>query len=331
MLSKNNDIWKFNSEADLETFIWDNLKNLLNLQPFQRQFSIRGEFCDILAITENKTLVIIELKNSEYRYLVQQLTRYYDRILSDQPFQADIDYTQSIQLLAISPNFHRHNLIDRKYNRLNIDFLKFEITQNNNDLYFNLKNFERELITSFQLIDIADEQRSQSQMQVISRIIPKIPKSLNRMLESQPTEIKNFIITLREKILSFDDLMGEKNTNVTLTYGKIKKDGKLCKPTHLLCGGFYQSNPNRNLEMFLYLPYSGGKNVKLNILTEDWKTALKVRIPSRYSSGGKCDDLDIMYYLKWYEKMTEKSVKSNSIEILVDLALEEWKARYHKK
>ncbi len=294
MLSKNNDIWKFNSEADLETFIWDNLKNLLNLQPFQRQFSIRGEFCDILAITENKTLVIIELKNSEYRYLVQQLTRYYDRILSDQPFQADIDYTQSIQLLAISPNFHRHNLIDRKYNKLKIDFLWFDIREITNYISFDLKNSSQELITSLKIIDLANYKVPQSQMQVSLRKMPKIPKALDRMLESQTTEIKNIILNLRERIINFDDFMGEKSTSVSLTYGKIKQDGQLCKLTHLLCCGFYQSNKNKNLELFLYLPYYNVKNAKLSILTEDWKTALKVRIPSRYSSGGKCDDLDIM-------------------------------------
>jgi len=331
MLSKNNDIWKFNSEADLETFVWDNLKNLFNLQPLKRQFSIRGEFCDILAIAENKTLVIIELKNTEDRYLVQQLTRYYDRILSEKPFQADINYTQSIQLLAISPNFHRHNLIDRKYNQLKIDFLWFDIREITNYISFDLKNSSQELITSLKIMDLANYKVSQSPMQVSLRKLPKIPKALDRMLESQTTEVQNIILKLRERIINFDDFMGEKSTSVTLTYGKIKKDGQLCKPTHLLCGGFYQSNKDRNLELFLYLPYYNVKNAKLSILTEDWKTALKVRIPSRYSSGGKCDDLDIMYYLKWYEKMTEKSVQSNSIEILVDLALEEWKARCHNK
>ncbi|MEB3278390.1 MAG: endonuclease NucS domain-containing protein [Lyngbya sp.] len=331
MLRKNEGIWKFNSEADLETFVWDNLENLFNLQPLKRQFSIRGEFCDILAIAENKALVIIELKNIEDRYIVQQLTRYYDRILSEKPFQADLDYTQSIHLLALAPSFHRHNLIDRKYNKLKIDFLWFEIRETTNQISFNLKNQSQELIASLKILDLANYKVPQTQMQVSLRKMPKIPKALARMLESQSTEIKNIILNLRERILSFDDLMGEKSTSVTLTYGRMKQDGQLCKPTHLLCCGFYQSNKNQNLELFVYLPYSFAKNVKLNILTEDWKIALKAKIPSRYSSGGKCHSIDIMYYLKWYEKMTGKSVQSNSIETLVDLALEEWKARCGKK
>ena len=178
MLTKNEGIWKFNSEADLETFIWENLENLLNLQPFKRQFSVRGEFCDILAIAENRTLVIIELKNTEDRYLVQQLTRYYDRILSEKPFQADLDPTQSIQLLAIAPNFHRHNLIDRKYNRLKIGFLGFNITEKMGDLYFNLIGLNQELVAFEKIPDFANYKVLQSPVQISSRKIPKIPKAL---------------------------------------------------------------------------------------------------------------------------------------------------------
>lgn len=301
------------------------------MQPFKRQFSVRGEFCDILAIAENRTLVIIELKNTEDRYLVQQLTRYYDRILSEKPFQAYLDCTQSIQLLAIAPNFHRHNLIDRKYNRLKIDFLAFNITEKMGDVYFNLINPNQELVAFEKIPDFAGYKVLQSPVQISSRKIPKIPKALARMLECQTTEVRNIILKLREKILNFDNLMGEKSTGVTLTYGKIKKDGQLCKPIHLLCCGFYKPNHSTNIELFLYLPYSGKKNVKLNLLTEDWKTASKARIPSRHSSGGKCNYIDIMYYLKWYGNRTGKSVPSNSVESLVNLALEEWKTRCQKK
>lgn len=72
--------WQFSTESDLEEVIWRNPPKLLNLQPLSRQFSISGRFCDILAVDEADQLVIIQLKNTEDRYVVQQLIRYYDAI-----------------------------------------------------------------------------------------------------------------------------------------------------------------------------------------------------------------------------------------------------------
>lgn len=66
--------WGFANEAALEDFVWTNLKSLFNLTPLKRQFFVRGEVCDILAVDDNRQLVVLELKNIEDRYIVQQLT-----------------------------------------------------------------------------------------------------------------------------------------------------------------------------------------------------------------------------------------------------------------
>ncbi|MBD2341801.1 DUF91 domain-containing protein [Calothrix sp. FACHB-156] len=113
--------WEFASEAALEDFVWNHLSQLLDLVPLKRQYAVRGEICDILALKQTKQLVILELKNTEDRYIVQQLTRYYDNLLDEKPFAEKIDYNQPVRLLAIAPSFHRHNLIDCKYNLLKID------------------------------------------------------------------------------------------------------------------------------------------------------------------------------------------------------------------
>jgi RecB family endonuclease NucS len=42
--------------------------------------------CDILAIDAQHQLHILELKNSEDRYLIQQLTRYYANLQEVKPF-----------------------------------------------------------------------------------------------------------------------------------------------------------------------------------------------------------------------------------------------------
>jgi RecB family endonuclease NucS len=70
--------WEFDNEAELENFLWLNLPSLLNLNPFKKQYAIDGQFCDILAIDEQQRLVILELKNTEDRYVIQQITRYYN-------------------------------------------------------------------------------------------------------------------------------------------------------------------------------------------------------------------------------------------------------------
>ena len=73
-------IWEFINEVALEDFLWDNLEILWGLIPLQRQWNINGQICDILALDKNRGLVILELKNNEDRYILQQLTLYYSNI-----------------------------------------------------------------------------------------------------------------------------------------------------------------------------------------------------------------------------------------------------------
>lgn len=75
-LRKTGQKWEFESEAALEDFVWANLKKLLKLTPLKRQYRVNGQICDIVAVDKNKRLVVLELKNGEDRYIVQQLTRY---------------------------------------------------------------------------------------------------------------------------------------------------------------------------------------------------------------------------------------------------------------
>ena len=78
-LRKTGSGWEFESETILEDFVWANLQQLLGLIPLKRQYRVSGQICDIVAVDENKRLVVLELKNGEDRYIVQQLTRYGDR------------------------------------------------------------------------------------------------------------------------------------------------------------------------------------------------------------------------------------------------------------
>ncbi|MEH2458944.1 endonuclease NucS domain-containing protein [Nostoc sp.] len=91
-LIKTGNSWKFATEADLEDFVWANLKELFGLIPLKRQYYVKGQICDILALNEKKQLVVLELKNGEDRYIIQQLTRSYEALLENKPFQEEVDY-----------------------------------------------------------------------------------------------------------------------------------------------------------------------------------------------------------------------------------------------
>ena len=80
-----------------------------------------------LATDSYGKLTIIELKNTEDRYIVQQLTRYYHGLIERKPRLDGIDYKQPVKLIAIVPSFHIHNFIDKKYTILNIDFFTFDV------------------------------------------------------------------------------------------------------------------------------------------------------------------------------------------------------------
>lgn len=120
--------WIFKTEFDLEEFIWANLEPLFNLKPLARQYIIKGQICDILATTPEHQLVVLELKNVEDRYVVQQLTRYYASLRQAQPFADQVDYSLPIRLVAIAPTFHAHNHIDREHSRLDFEFCRFAIS-----------------------------------------------------------------------------------------------------------------------------------------------------------------------------------------------------------
>ena len=55
--------WAFQTETELEEFVWLNLTKLFGFLPLKRQGFVSGQFCDILALAENNQLVVIELKS----------------------------------------------------------------------------------------------------------------------------------------------------------------------------------------------------------------------------------------------------------------------------
>jgi hypothetical protein len=193
-IKKNVDKWEFANEASLEDFVWDNLEKLLGLKPLRRQHHVNGNFCDILAVVDNHQLVIIELKNSEDRYVVQQLTRYYDVLLIEKPFEEQIDYSLPVLLIILSPSFHKDNFTDCKYHKLRFSFLQFSIPE---DIKPQLKIQNLETNDIYE-IDIPFCLQPSSEL---DREISQPLKSFSNALSRCEHHDSSLVLGAREKIL----------------------------------------------------------------------------------------------------------------------------------
>lgn len=121
--------WEFESEEALEDFLFTHLDEILGWTVIERQYLVQGQRCDLLAIDETGRLIVIELKNVEDRGIVQQLTRYYHGLQEEQPFRDRINHEKTVNLVTISPSYHRYNLIYRQYHRLEFEFFQFSIVK----------------------------------------------------------------------------------------------------------------------------------------------------------------------------------------------------------
>ncbi|MEH2326187.1 MAG: endonuclease NucS domain-containing protein [Nostoc sp.] len=219
-LIKTGNSWKFATEADLEDFVWANLKELFGLIPLKRQYYVNGQICDILALRENKQLVVLELKNAEDRYIVQQLTRYYDALQEVKPLEDEIDYQQPISLIAIQPNFHRDNFIDKKYHHLSIDFFEFAILTDEFNYYLQIKNLDNGKVSK---IEVPHQDRESNED------IPPHSRGLMNRLAKCSSEQQEGILKIRQKVLSFDKRMEEMSSAISFRYGNgNKKTSKFC-------------------------------------------------------------------------------------------------------
>ena len=210
--------WEFATEADLEDFVWANLNQLFGLTPLKRQYFVNGQYCDILALGKNQQLVVLELKNVEDRYIVQQLTRYYHALQEEKPFLDEVDYQQPIELIAITPNFHRDNFTDRIYNHLSIRFLEFAVLIDGISYLLELKDFDNEKVIK---IEIPYHEKNSNED------IPPPPRALiNRLSKCEKSNKKEIesVLRIRKKILSFDKRMQENVNGSVIEYGKGKNN-----------------------------------------------------------------------------------------------------------
>ncbi|MDZ8053526.1 MAG: endonuclease NucS domain-containing protein [Aulosira sp. ZfuVER01] len=243
-LRKTDEGWKFIDESELETFVWDNLAEIFGLKPLKRQLSIKGEICDILAIGENNQLAIIELKNTEDRYVINQLTRYYDNLLEEQPLKDNINYDEEVRLIAICPSFHRHNLIDEKHSKLKFNLFTFFIVYENNEFYFHFSHIHSQFKTKIVKINYQE-------VNLQNQVNDNIPEPARLLLDwlgyLTNTEIDN-LTKIRNQILTFDSRIEEIIVNKSIIYAS-----KYGKDKMRQCAEFCFDRKSKKILFFLWL------------------------------------------------------------------------------
>jgi RecB family endonuclease NucS len=123
----------------------------------------------------------------------------------------------------VAPTFHRHNYIDRKHCKLDIDFLQVAVIQKLQDFYLQLTDVDTgaksEIKIPYQQLDINS----------ISCNVPAPPQLLLDWLGTCGKDEQIAILKMREKILSFDVQVSEEiEAKRTIRYlGKGKSIAEL--------------------------------------------------------------------------------------------------------
>ena len=251
-LKRVGETWFCENEAVLEDLLWRNLSHFFGLVPLKRQFSVDGQICDILALGKEGQLAILELKNIQDRYVINQLTRYYAALMEQKPFQEKIDYSKPVRLIAIAPSFHKDNLSDQKYSLLDIELVEFAISQAENCLIFELKQANGKAVK----LEIAHLKETHD------FDIPSPPRALlNLLSKCSENEYQN-ALKLRERILKFDKRIKEITGSSSTCYGSGKTR---------LCAEFRFDKDRTKLAIFLWLPHGTSTSIRAKKITARMK------------------------------------------------------------
>lgn len=322
-------VWQFENEFELEELLWHNLSKLLNLKPFKRQFSVRGQFCDILAIADDRQLVIIELKNVEDRYVVQQLTRYYDALKQEQPFGAEVDWDKPIRLIAIAPSFHADTVIDCTYNTLDIELLRFDFEERDQELYLRVMESNSEVASM-------PVPGSLKTLPTEVAIAGPPRKLLNWMSDSPEAEFHG-MMGVREQLLGFDKRMKEVVEPQAIIYGKGKT--KPCAEIRRRNVGVSSKSPTWDPTLFLWLPDLDGSSRIFRMMIwpdKNWEIvktvvhspiACKTRRPWNLPHWLELMSRRDANIRKQYEQTLSADRKTCVLSSLVDLTLQIWLSR----
>lgn len=211
--------WCFASEAELEDFVWANLQSIFGLSPLKRQFSIAGQFIDILATDQNQNLTIIELKNTEDRHIIQQLTRYFELISSSHDIDLNSTKNSKVRLIGIMPSIHHINKLDCKYHKLDFELYNFSISTCEQVFYWQLNQLD---------VKIEIPVWTKTEDLPIKPPSRDFLKLIHKFCRSNSID---HILKIREMILSSDSRLKEIQERGIFRYGSAKN--KACAEIHI--------------------------------------------------------------------------------------------------
>lgn len=281
MLIEKDGQWQFESEATFERLLWQNLEEWLNFQPLARQLRMCGEPCDIIARSSKGKPVILELKNEEDRYVVQQLTRYYHNFLEERPDLPQLDASKAPRLVAIAPSLHRHNFIDRLYHRLTVELWTFHIRKQHDQFLLELVSWETpDAKSTIKTIDLTPH----IQIPTIAEPDPQIQldKNWKSILSKRSKLDQKNLLEIRDRILSFSPKLGEVVTPNTATYGQMRSKTALCKSNDRLCICLERLSRSDLPQIGIYLPFFSGlalRTVKVVVIFENWDSICHLKFP----------------------------------------------------
>lgn len=245
------------SELLLEEFIWLNLSKLLKINPLKRQYVINNKSrTDILGITHDQHLVIIELKKQSGKESIDQLIRYRDNILKHSWWSSilsEVNFNKDFVLIAIAGYFSKQAQ-EYAINMLPEALLfSYEIQKTQKNEYLLILRKQNHKIYSQVSIDIMEDSLFES-----------LPPFLQGYLIDNIQE-RVTIISIIKKILDFsNDIKFETFTNYNsndtiqkyLLFGKYDRNGKIIN--NKICAEFsyHYSRDNKKSQLYLsvYLP-----------------------------------------------------------------------------
>lgn len=203
------------SELLLEEFIWFNLSELLKINPFKRQYAINNKNrTDILGITHDQRLAIIELKKQGGKESIDQLIRYRENILKDSlrsSILSEVNFNKDFVLIAIAGYFSKQaqeyamNILPEAL------LLSYEIQKTQKNEYLLILRTQNHKIYSQVSIDIIEDSLFES-----------LPSFLQGYLIDNIQE-RFPIISIIEQILDFsNDIKFETSTSYN-SDGNIRK------------------------------------------------------------------------------------------------------------
>lgn len=256
------------SESLLEEFIWLNLTQLLKINPLKRQYVVNNKNrTDILGITQERRLVIVELKKKGGKGSIDQLIKYRENVLkysSQSSVLSEVNFELDFVLIAIAGHFSQQAQEYANNKLPEALLLTYEIQKAQNNEYSLILRKNDNKIYSRVEIDIIEDS-----------LFDSLPSFLQGYLIDK-VQHRAPIISIIKQILFFSpDIKFESSSNYDsngdiqkyLLFTKYDQKGEIIN--NKICAEFYyyynSSNKINRLYLNVYLPtivQQGIRNVK---------------------------------------------------------------------